>query len=118
MRKDLSARAPPPPEQAQAIWDSSCDDQRDGILSEWLSADEPDVIFGTERWLATIRFAVWQKLKYRMADDASKGHNQTYGCSETIHTTSASVAATSRVVFASIWAVCAMLLPFRVAAAT
>ena len=36
----------------------------------------------------------WQKLKYRMIDDASNGHNQTYGSSEAIHTTSASASAT------------------------
>ena len=93
-RQQLPSRPPPQAEQAAAIWESSLKDQLDGILSDWMTIDELDQEFGYGLWLATFRFAIWQKLKYRMIDDASKGHNQTFGASETIHTTSAAAAAT------------------------
>ena len=43
--------------------------------------------------MASIRFAIWQKAKYRMIDDASGDINGTFGAEEQIHTTSAAAAA-------------------------
>ncbi len=40
-----------------------------------------------------MRFALDQKSKWRMIDDASDGHNCAYSASEQIHTTSAAAAA-------------------------
>ena len=95
LRTDLPFRAPLPPEQAEEILKSSLEDQTDGILAELLSLEDLDNLCGpAPKWFTTIRVAIWQKLKYRMIDDASKGHNQTYGASEAIHTTSASASAT------------------------
>ncbi len=92
-RRAIEFRPPPLQDQAQAIWLNTIDDQAEGILSEFLSIEDLDTRFGYGLWLATVRFAVWQKLKYRMIDDASKGHNQTFASSETIHTTSAAACA-------------------------
>ena len=64
-----------------------------GLLSEWMSETELDDHFGYGQWMAIMRFAILQKGKWRMIDDASHGHNQTYAAEETIHTTSAAAAA-------------------------
>ena len=77
----------------QCNFEKSCEEQADGILSDWLSEQELDDMFGVGGWYGIFRFAVWQKEKYRMIDDASKGQNQTFGTSERIHTTSAAAAA-------------------------
>ena len=50
-------------------------------------------MFGTNQWMAILRFAIQQKGKWRMIDKANDGHNQTFAAEEQIHTTSAAAAA-------------------------
>ena len=92
-RKQVRNRPPPPPDQAKAIFQKSVEEQLDGILSPWLSEDDLDKMFGAGDWYGIFRFALWQKEKYRMIDDASQGQNQTISSGERIHTTSAAAAA-------------------------
>ena len=91
--KSFENRKPPPTDQALAIWENSVADQKAGILSDFYNASELDAIFGVGNWLSSTRFAIMQKDKWRLIDDASQGHNQTFGASEQIHTTSAAAAA-------------------------
>ena len=86
-------RQAPPLEQLEAIWSKSVEEQAKGWLSPFLSEWELDDHFGEGLWRALMRFALWQHDKWRLIDDASVGHNDTYGSSETIHTTSAAAAA-------------------------
>ena len=83
----------PPIEQAKAVWENTLEDQLEGLLSKWLSTEDLDNMFGPGAWMASIRFAIWQKAKYRMIDDASGEINGTFGSEEQIHTTSAVAAA-------------------------
>ena len=92
-RDSVQSRAPPPPEQARAIFEKSLEEQKEQILSPWMSEEELDERFGVGLWYGIFRFALWQKEKYRMIDDASKGQNQTFCANERIHTTSAAAAA-------------------------
>ena len=85
--------APPPPDQANAIYGKSKEEHSEGILSQWLSEEDLDNMFGVGEWYDMFRFALCQKEKYRLIDDASKGQNQIFGASERIHTTSAAAAA-------------------------
>ena len=91
--KSFEDRKPPPTDQALAIWENSIADQKSGILSDFYTASELDDLFGVGNWLSSTRFAIMQKDKWRLIDDASHGHNQTFGASEQIHTTSAAAAA-------------------------
>ena len=60
--QSLPARIPPS-EQAKAVLENTLEDQKEGILSDWLSAQELDDYFGPGAWMASIRFAIWQKSK-------------------------------------------------------
>ena len=94
LRERLHMKAPPPAEQAAAIWEKKPGRPgRGGLLSDWFSEAELDKMFGQCQWMASIRLAIWQTMKYRLIDDASEGQNQTFGASEQIHTTSATAAA-------------------------
>ena len=89
----LSSKPPPNPDMAKAIWDTTIQEQSLGLLSEWLSIEELNELFGEGNWSGLVRFAVLQKGAYRCIDDGSNGHNDTFEASETIHTTSAAAAA-------------------------
>ena len=86
-------RAPPPDEQRNAIWTKSCEEQQKGWLSEWMTVLDLDALFGEGQWSPVVRFALWQKGKWRMIDDASEVRNLTFAASEHIYTTSPSAAA-------------------------
>ena len=90
----LCINVPPPPEaQMMAIWEKSESERTSGLISEWMSEEDLDLKFGVNNWRALMRFALDQKSKWRMIDDASDGHNFAYSASEQIHTTSAAAAA-------------------------
>ena len=77
----------------KAIWEKSESERTAGLISEWMSEEDLNVKFGVNNWRALMRFALDQKSKWRMIDDASDGHNFAYSASEQIHTTSAAAAA-------------------------
>ena len=92
-RAALSSKSAPPPEMADAIWTKSREEREKGWISDWLTVEELDGMFGAGLWTGVFRFAVCQNGKWRLIDDASKGQNQTFACGEQIHTTSATAAA-------------------------
>ena len=56
-RETLHER-PPPHDQCVAIFEKSCEEQLDGILSDWLTAQELDEMFGCGEWFGIFRFTL------------------------------------------------------------
>ena len=89
----LNYRKPPAYDQRKAIFEKTLEEQNKGIVSKFYDKFELDELFGSGRWGAITRFAIWQKEKYRMIDNGKQGPNWTYESSETIFTSSAPHAA-------------------------
>ena len=89
----LPQRRPQSPKVTDVIWEKSKEEYNKGWLSDFMSAEDLDQMFGKDKWSAIMRFAIEQGDKYRLIDDASDGQNLTMQTSEQIHTTSPAAAA-------------------------
>ena len=93
LQRVLNRTPPSNSRHVDAIWEKSLEEQEKGWLSPWMEVSELDEMFGAGGWLPIVRFALWQKERWRMIDDASEIHNLTFEASEHIHTTSPAAAA-------------------------
>ena len=88
LRDSLRSRPPPPADQAAAVWSATLEEQKLGFLSEFLTEHELNQRFGEDQWAILLRFAIYQKDKWRPIDNGADFQNLTYGAEETIHTMS------------------------------
>ena len=89
--QEVLQRKPPPPEEAQVVWNKSEAERQLGILEGWMQPKDLHKRFGQYQWRPMVRFTVWQPNHgaYRCIDNAkSSEHNLCTSAEERIHTTS------------------------------
>ena len=89
--QEVLQRKPPPPEEAQVVWNKSEAERQLGILEGWMQPEDLRKRFGQYQWRPMVRKAVWQPNHgaYRCIDNAkSSEHNLCTSAEERIHTTS------------------------------
>ena len=60
LRDSLHSRPPPLADQAAAVWTATLEEQKLGLLSEFLSEQELNKRFGEDQWAILLRFAIHQ----------------------------------------------------------